>query len=285
MVGYRIAIIFIFFISFTSSTIAGEFLHKFKKTYPIIKNKISMERTISVGLVLITLDKYRDLIPQNIIYNQVLSYSKQEPFGDNHGRSTNVHETVHGINNELRNKYKNMLKKNVNGFYAGGGWAVVLENPNITMRDIIPYIPDVVREYRYKLYFIKQLGDWNDVPTYPIDEWSAYIAGAECAVDDTKNGLLPERSDCVSGCLEFGIYCTSLAMAVKNNDNIYWQKNTQFKNIIQYFLIKSEKVFFEGKDLFPSKKQDILLENLRTHQDTKDIRNFLIEEFQGVFIN
>lgn len=214
-----------------------------------------------------------------------MSYSKEKPFGDENGRSTNVHETVHGINNILRNQYKKDYSKNINGFYAGEGYAIILENPKLTLRDILPYIPDVVRGYRYDLYFVKQLGDWNDTPTYPIDEWSAYIAGAECAVDDTNNGLSIQKSDYVSGALEFSIYCTALAMAVKDKDINYWNNNIQFKNTIQYFLIKSEKIFSEGCDRFPSEKQDKLLNNLRNHEDTENLRQFLITEFQGIFVD
>lgn len=262
----------------------GEFFHKFHKTYDI-KSTYTNNRTISVGLVLINITKYREILPSDLVYNQVLSYSKQEPFGDEHGRSTGVHETVHGINNELRNYYKTSLKKNVNAFYAGEGMGVIVENPSITMKHIIPYIPKVLMGYRYNMYFVKQINDWNSVPTYPIDEWSAYIAGAECAVNDTVNSIVTEKSDCVSGSLEFSIYCTALALAVKNNDPDYWKSNKQFKNTLQYFLIKSEKIFFEGQDIFPSEKQDRLLDNLRHHEDAKELRDFLVSEFQGVFID
>lgn len=262
----------------------SELFHRFHKTYAVSSKK-SSSRTISVGLVLVDLPTYRVIEPTNLIYSQVLSHSKTAPFGDDHGRSTNVHETVHGINNQLRNHYKQTLKKNINGFYAGDGKGVIILNPNITMRDIIPYIPSVVRGYRYKLYFIDQIGAWNDVPTYPMDEWTAYIAGAECAVDDRSHKIILEKSDYVSGSLEFSIYCTALCMAVADRDREYWSDNEQFKNAIQYFLIKSEKIFFEGRDHFPSQQQDKLLDALRNHDDTKDMRTFLLNEFQGVFVD
>lgn len=248
------------------------------------KNK-TYNRTVFIGMVLVDIPKYRDLKPEELIYNQILSYSKTKPFGDDHGRSTNAHETVHSINNQLRNQYKTELKKDVNGFYAGGGRGIIIENPKLVMRDIIPYIPNVVRGYRYKVYFIDQLGDWNDVPTYPMDEWTAYIAGAECAVDDLSNGIKLPKSDYVSGALEFSIYCTALAMAVKERQPEYWNTKQQLKHSIQYFLIKAEKVFFEGQEDFPFSQQQTLLDNLRNHQDTKDMRQFLMSEFQGVFVD
>jgi hypothetical protein len=266
-------------------SMGAEFFHKFHKKYTI-KNNINMNtsRTISVGLVLVDIPQYRE--PKtNRLYDETLSYSKSVPFGDEHGRSTNVHETVHGINNQLRNQYKIQLKKNINGFYAGHGRGIIIENPKLTIRDIIPYIPNSVRGYRFNLYFVQQLGDWNDVPTYPIDEWTAYIAGAECAVDDIRNGLEIPKSDYVSGSLEFSIYCTVLAMVVSKKDREYWNTNEQFRNAIQYFLIKAEKVFNEGQDSFPSDRQDKLLFNLRNEESTKELRDFLIKEFQGVFVD
>lgn len=248
-------------------------------------NICAIDREVPIHLDLILIEKFREL-PENSVYNDIMNHSKSPPFGDKHGRNTNAHETVHGINSYLRNKYMKELKKNINGFYAGNGYGILLENPNLRLRHVAPYVPQSVRGYRYPLYFEKQLQDWDDTPTYHIDEWAAYIAGAECSVDDFNNKIIySEKSDSVSGSLEFAIYCTALALAVKDMDKNYWENNTQFRAVIQYFLIKAEKVFFEGKDLFPSQKQDLLLNNLRNSEDCTEFRKFLKEEFQGVFID
>lgn len=212
------------------------------------------------------------------VYNTVLSYYTK-PFGDKDGRSTNVHETIHGINNALSN-----TKKDYRAFYCGSGRAIWLKKPNITMKDIIPYIPNVLREYRYNLYFVTQIKYWNDVALYPVDEWSAYIGGAECSVDDYNQTGQAERSDNVSGALEFSIYCTALAKAVKSKDIEYWNNYPEFRNTIKFFLVRSEKVFYEGRTIFPSQKQERLLQNLQQHKDAESIRQFLIEQFDGVFI-
>lgn len=279
----RFTFIILSLIIFQSTCVGTEFFHRFHKRYTI-KNNTNSSRTISIGLVLVDIPQYRN-VKNDTFYDETLSYSKNDPFGDEHGRSTNVHETVHSINNQLRNQYKIELKKNINGFYAGNGRGIIIENPNLTIRDIIPYIPDAIRGYRYELYFVKQLGDWNDVPTYPIDEWVSYIAGAECAVDDIEHNIIIPKSDYVSGSLEFSIYCTALAIAVSKKDPEYWKNNEQFKNAIQYFLIKAEKVFNEGQDKFPSDKQDKLLFNLRNEESTKELRDFLLQEFQGIFVD
>lgn len=240
------------------------------------------DRTVPIGLKLIKLKKYKNFT-EDSVYNQVMNYSESPPFGDEHGRATNVHETVHGINSYIRNKF---YKEKMNGFYAGSGYGILVKNPKLRLRQIRDYVPHSLRGYRFKLYFEQQLGDWDDTPTYHIDEWSAYIAGAECAVDDANRDiLLKERSDSVSGALEFSIYCTALAMATKDLDKPYWDSEEQLKQAINYFLIKAEKVFSEGQELFPSKAQDLLLYNLRNSEDAKSVRDFLMTEFGGIFVD
>lgn len=223
-------------------------------------------------------DKKR--LQKTSVYNYVLtSFSK--PFGNEHGRSTNVHETVHGINNVLSNS-----RKGYRSFYCGAGRSVWLKEPNIKMTDIIPNIPDVLKEYRYTLYFVSQLKYWKGVGLYPLDEWSAYISGAECAVDDYTQNMLSDKfkSDSVSGALEFSVYCTALAKTVKEKDIKYWNDYPEFKNTIKFFLVRAEKVFFEGRYIFPSERQESLLNILQNNSKAKPIRDFLIEEFNGIFI-
>lgn len=254
--------------------------HKFAFSSEIteIKTISEMEpRSSPIDIDIFELEDKQNL-ERTSVYNQALTcYSK--PFGDKHGRSTNVHETVHGINNALSNR-----RKGYRAFYCGHRRCLWIKEPNISMKDIIPHIPDVLKEYRYTLYFVSQLKYWENVGLYPLDEWSAYIAGAECAVDDYKELGIDSKSDSVSGSLEFSIYCTALAKAVKQKDSGYWKTYPEFKNSIKFLLVKSEKIFFEGRSIFPSERQEKLLTNLQNHPKAKPIRDFLIEEFDGVFI-
>jgi hypothetical protein len=249
----------------------------------VISSKVGYSQQIK-GLDFVDIPQYRELLPLDMIYHQVISRSRSAPFGDIDGRSSNIHETVHGINNELRNNYKKEYRKNVNAFYAGNGKGIVVENPKIMMTDIIPSIPESLRGYRYNLYFTKQIRYWNDIPTYVVDEWSAYIAGAECAVDDFNRNIPQPKSDYVSGTLEFSIYALCFAITVKENDQVYWTNNVQFKEMIRYYLIKSEKTFMEGYELFPSEKQTLMIENLKHHKDAEGLRKFLFKEFDGIFL-
>lgn len=238
------------------------------------------------SLDLISIPKYRNLMGGDV-YSDVLNHSKQKPHGDKDGRYTNVHETAHGIHNELRRIYKPLLKKSVNGFYCLNGKCAIIEDPNIKIRHVQRYIPEVLRSSRYKLYLVEQLMYWDDTPTYILDEWNCYVLGAECAVDDSKNNKSLEKTNAVSGALEFSIYATALAIAVKENDPVFWETNIQFKSFIKYNLIRSERAFSAGADVpeFRNSEQDRLQQALLNHPDSKPIREFLKTEFDGIFVD
>ena len=240
----------------------------------------------SEGIEFITVPKYRS-IDSGCVYADVLNHSKQKPHGDQDGRYTNVHETAHGIHNELRNHYRSIIKSPINVLYCLNGKAVIVDDPNIKMRHVSPYVPEVLRSSRFKLYLVKQLEYWDDTPTYIFDEWTCYILGAECAVDDSRRGRTLEKTNAVSGALEFSIYSVAFAMAVKDHDPFFWKNNSHFKAFIKYNLIRSEKVFSAGADIpeFRNKEQDRLQQALLKDKDAEAIRQFLKTEFDGIFVD
>lgn len=248
--------------------------------------KVIPENKPKVGLLFTDVDKHRD-IKENTVYGDVLSHSLQEPYGDQDSRRINVHETSHGITSELRNMYQKALGKKVNVFYVLKSRCIVLEEPNISMHLVTKYIPPVLRSYRYNLYFVKNIVDWNDMPSYIIDEWNSYILGSMSAVEDYNNGILKERVDAVSGCLDFSIYAACFALTVKKHDKEYWETYPQFKYAIKFLLIQAEKTYNEGNLIsnFRTQSQDKLLYDLQNHPDTAELRNFLVEEFDGIFVN
>ena len=248
-------------------------------------------RAVPIELEVFNLKDQKNLTKTSV-YNTITTHSDQL-FNSKWGRPTNAHETIHEINNSI-----SQTKRGYRAFYGSLNKAIWIKEPKITMDDIIPYIPQSVRGYRFPTYFIDQKRFWNEVALYPLDEWVAYIGGAECAVDDYKNHNLDPtkypseemkfytdvRSDEVSGSLEFAIYCTGLAMCIKDKDREYWNDYMQFRYAMKFFLVKAEEVFFTGKGIFPSRRQDELLENLQNHQDTTEMRTFLLNEFDGLFI-
>ena len=247
----------------------------------------SINKSYSQGIDFISVPKYRTVNDKSIVYKDIMEHSKENPFGNSEGRPTNAHETVHSIHAEIRNEYYLKLGYKVNALYCLDGKAILVKEPKITMRHIIPFVPEKLRSYRWNLYFVKQLPIWNERSTYILDEWVAYINGGRCAVDDYNHSIKVEKSDSVSGCLEFSIYATALAMAVKTHDPEYWETNPEFKATIKYFLIQAEKTLGEGLSIldFESQPQDDLYRNLLEDESAEYIRQFLIDEFTGVFVN
>lgn len=253
---------------------------------PNDKPKVIPENKPKIGLLFTEVDKHRN-IQENTVYGDVLSHSLQKPYGDQDSRRINVHETSHGITSELRNMYQKALNKKVNVFYVLKSRCIVLEESNISMHLVTKYIPPVLRSYRYNLYFVKNIVDWNDMPSYIIDEWNSYILGSMSAVEDYNNGILKDRVDAVSGCLDFSIYAACFALTVKKHDKEYWNSYPQFKYAIKFLLIQAEKTYSEGNLIanFRTQSQDKLLSDLQNHPDAAELRDFLVEEFDGIFVN
>lgn len=218
--------------------------------------------------------------PGPSVYEDVIAHF-EKPYGDSSGRSTNVHETAHGIHSQERNKHFKTIGR-CNAFYCLKGRVVVLREPRLKMEHI--EIPTVARSYRHALYFKEQLKYWNDTPTYPLDEWSAYILGAECAVEDHESGIETEKSDAVSGCLEFSIYSLATAKAIKEKDPDYWFQEENFRKFMKFNLDRAERAFFAGRYIFKSEKQEKLLEDFRNHDECEPIRKFMSEEFGEFFL-
>jgi hypothetical protein len=252
----------------------------------VIPDKIPEPKPeINNSLFLTDVDRHRG-IEERTVYGDVLSHSFGEPYGDRYGRRINVHETSHGITSELRNFYEKVLNRKLNVFYILNSKCIVLEESNIEMRLVTKYIPESLRSYRYNLYFVKGIVDWNDMPSYIIDEWNSYILASKSSVEDFHNGLVTEKVDAVSGCLDFSIYAVCFAMAVKENNTEYWNSYPQFKNTIKYLLIQAEKTFGEGMKInnFRNSAQNELFNKLQNSNEASKIRDFLSEEFDGIFL-
>ena len=229
----------------------------------------------------IRLSQHRNINDINYIYSDVLNYSKSIPFGDNHGRYTNTHETSHGISSEIRSKYRTQYTYPINGIYLLFGKGMLLREPNILITDISKNIPISVRGYRYKTYFIDQTKYWNKQPLYILEEWNCYILGAECAVVDWQNETSLEKTDAVSGALEFAVYSLALAKTVYEEDKNYWLENQDFKDLIEYNLLRAYHVYSIGKniDAFRFSEQDMIYDTFQTNKELKDLRVFAKKYF------
>ena len=231
---------------------------------------------------LIDVPKYRES-ESGTIYGDVISHTKK-PYGDKAGRGTNVHESAHHIVSDTRRDNVSKYGYNIQALYYGSGKGIILDQPNIKIKDVSIKIPTNLRSYRYQLYFVSQLGYWNDYPLYILDEWTAYVWGGSSDLEDYKNKQIHSRSDSVSGCLDFSIYALYLCLVIKEKDPNYWENNKQFKLVIKHFLKIAEKTFIEGKDIFPSQKQTELLEKFKNLPNDHEIKQLLISEFDSMFL-
>lgn len=289
-----IAVCFVFLAIVVGTTIAFKVneLIKFSEVKNISKEVNELKKEVEglikkanqTNLNFVEVPKKNKNIPDDSVYSDVIS-RQEKPFGNSSGRHVNVHETAHGIHSDLRNEYQKKLGYECNAFYCLNGKAVILKDPNIAIRQIVKNIPQNLRSYRYNLYFVEQLKDWDDMPTYVLDEWNAYVLGSECAVEDYQKGLEHPKSDAVSGCLDFSIYAIAMAKTVKELDKEYWEENPEFKEFIKYNLERAEKTFKAGKDIFKSSGQDKLLDSFLNDKNSNDLKDFMKSEFGNYFLN
>lgn len=252
--------------------------------YSVIPERPVAELPKPVVPEFVQVPKYRT--SEDSVLGDIISHSRQSPHGNGDGRSTNAHETSHGIHSEVRNEYIRKLGRRVNAFYCLEGRAVVVDEPKMRKRDVVPFVPQSLRSIRFNLYLIGQT-EWDDTPLYVCDEWQAYINGAACGVDDVQHGRHREGwTDGVFGTLEFSIYATALAMAVEKHDPDYWKNNKQFRAYVQFALHESYRIYMIGSKMeqFKWDKQDALLERLRTSPDAAKMRDFLQKHFDGVWL-
>lgn len=194
-----------------------------------------------------------------------------------HGRPTSAHETVHDINSELREK-----KGDRNGFYLTSGKGYVTMEPRIKLSDIRSKVPQSIRGHRYNLYLNNSPG-WESQPLYIIDEWSAYIAGAEVYLEDVKLGRLQEKTDQLYGPVEFSFYSLALCMVLEEKDPEFF-KNPQFQLFIQELLNQSLRIYEKrGEHSFTS--GDLVVQSFRNAEDCKPMREFSKKYFKGVWTN
>lgn len=92
---------------------------------------------------------------------------------------TYCHEATHSLNARIRNTFP----AGYNAFYIGKGKCNVLVEPRTTLSVAAQYVNPQFRDSTFQLYFCQQAGDWEQQPLYILDEFSAYINGAQAARD------------------------------------------------------------------------------------------------------
>lgn len=187
------------------------------------------------------------------VYDDIMTHYKGKPFGDGLGRMVNAHETTHFLNKALRKKYAwKVTSGRIGVFYVLDGRAVVLAEPNIKKRDIIPYIPEFMKDDNpgssYSTYIKNDA--WDDHPLYVFDEWVSYTNDALCGIDDVRNGIYKDgHVNGMDGTIEFSVYAVALGMAVKEMDPEYWNANSKFRGFLKWHIKRSIDTYKLGGGL------------------------------------
>ena len=127
-----------------------------------------------------------------------------------------AHEGTHGLNSLLRNR----LAPQGNAYYYLQGRAAILPSePRTSLERVAENIPTEARGDRYELYLVTQRADWNDKPSYLLDEASAYCNGAWCLLElgqrAASDRSLPHDIEAVA---EFQGYVAALWQTVQKDD-------------------------------------------------------------------
>lgn len=186
------------------------------------------------------------------------------PAGHHYTASNKItwaHETTHGINANIRNKYFQSGRK-INAFYVLENRACIIEEPKTTIRRVAQMVPQSLRGQTYNLYLVKQAGQWNNEPLYLFDEWVAYTNGSACG-KDLKN---VEYWSEVWFMFEFNVYCLTVAQVVKQECPNYDDK--QFKAFLMWQLERTMQIF-QGEE-----KARAYWEKVKTSPDAENLRQF-----------
>lgn len=175
------------------------------------------------------------------------------------------HETTHGINSNLRQKFRS--DKRINGFYCLQDRAAIIEEPKVLITQVASEVPPSLRGGVYQLYLVSQASSWNADSLYLLDEFVAYTNGSACR----KDLGIKERAETVQFMFEFNVYCTTLAKVIKDRDANYDDK--QFKAFLMWNIERSMEIYAgeEGATTYWKKFQN--------HQDAAELRQFANDYF------
>lgn len=172
-----------------------------------------------------------------------------------------AHETTHGINSNIRNKYYTQNRV-VNGFYVLQNRGIVVEEPKTTIAAVAGNIPQSWRGTCYQLYLVQQRRDWNDLPLYLCDEWVAYTNGAATR----KDLKMEDQASEMEFTCEFTGYVLSLAYTVKQKCPTY--DDRQFKAFLMWSMERTMQIYNNESGATTR------LTAIRTSPDGETIRQF-----------
>lgn len=111
-----------------------------------------------------------------------------------------AHETTHGLNSKIRGS----LGPELRAFYVLKGRCWICSDCDFKMGRVGAIVPRLVRG---NVYHYLKAPDWQDRPSYLLDEWVAYLNGTEAGLLGQKDDWRPESLEFA---FEVGMYCCYL---------------------------------------------------------------------------
>lgn len=130
------------------------------------------------------------------------------------------HETTHGMNSRIRNKYNTP-----NAFYCLNDQAYIIKSPPLTLGQIARQVPRNWRGGIYSLYMVQQQRGWNNDPLYVIEEFVAYFNGA---VVGLECGMQARAQESYAYALEMYGYVLVMQRLSKQTNFVHQQELDEF---------------------------------------------------------
>lgn len=218
----------------------------------------------------------------SVFYRDVMSRTSPGERYMGHGPSTQAHETLHGLVNEMRNR----TSANDGFFYLESGKGLYVKEPKENLRDVKNHIGASFKQLgasRYQLYLVKQPANWPNT-LYIFDEWNAYIGTTRSAVEMKKAGRWDPsgNADPVEGLVDFMYFCSASLKSIKNVDPEYLANNKQFKAAFAMLMEESVKWMNEAKNesIWANSEAWVKMRNLQTADDAAQVRA-AVKELMG----
>lgn len=176
---------------------------------------------------------------KNKTFNDISSHCKND-FRDS-DLTTVVHENCHSCSNYLLNQVGKYGKYNCFYVLNNIGYRV-LNRKTLSMSNLANNIPQKYRGGIYNLYLIKSQRDYQDRPSYLLDEQTAYTAGTIYAINA---GDTYRADDSGYRMLEMMVYCVYLKKLANQPD---------ITEIVDFQIARCKRVY----NRLPKKNQKVI---------------------------
>lgn len=157
------------------------------------------------------------------------------------------HETTHGINGDLTNR--NVVfgpdgRHIHEWFYCLEGRAIGFSNPRFGIAEARALVPGELHGQLWSyLTSANTYRYYARRPLYLVDEWVAYVNGAEVWHDQRKyNPGFNRNGDGVFGVESFVPYMLALCLAIEQHDPDYLRREPAFQEFMAFNLRRSQRV-------------------------------------------